>query len=128
MESIEGQYEEIKAENQLLKEQVKQNSKNSSKPLSQDLGKGFKAKEKKEGKKKRGAQPGHEGHERRLYPIAQCQSVKEYYPDRCIQCGAALRGDDREPYRVQIVEIPQVVPQVSEHRFHCLEFEVMNKG
>ena len=60
MESIEQQYEALRAENQLLKEQVKQNSKNSSKPPSQDLGKGFKAKQKQEGKKKPGAQSGHE--------------------------------------------------------------------
>lgn len=119
IEPLEQQYEALKAENQLLKEQVKQNSKNCSKPPSQDVGKGFKPKHKQEGKKKPGAQPGHEGHERWLYPIEQCQSVKDYYPDTCIECGEPLAGEDSEPYRVQIVEIPKVVPQVSEHRFHC---------
>lgn len=120
LERLERQYEELKAENQLLKEQVKQNSQNSSKPPSQDLGKGFKPKEKAPGKKKAGGQPGHEGHERRLYPIEQCQSVKDYYPDTCIDCGEPLTGQDKEPYRVQIVELPKVVPVVSEHRFHAL--------
>lgn len=123
MESIEQQYEALRAENQLLKEQVKQNSKNSSKPPSQDLGKGFKAKQKQEGKKKPGAQPGHEGHERELYPIEQCQSVKDHYPEHCIECGAPLAGSDSQPYRIQIVEIPQLKPQVSEHRFHALRCE-----
>lgn len=119
IEPLERQYEELKAENQLLKEQIKQNSKNSSKPPSQDMGKGFKPKPKQAGKKKPGAQPGHEGHERRLYPIEQCQSIKDYYPDTCIECGEALTGQDSEPYRIQIVELPPVVAQVSEHRFHC---------
>jgi transposase len=119
--ALERQYEELKAENQLLTEQVKQNSKNSSKPPSQDAAKGFKAKTKEKSKKKPGGQPGHEGHERPLYPIEQCQEVKEHYPDCCIECGAGLMGEDSDPYRVQIVEIPKVVPQVSEHRFHCLE-------
>lgn len=120
VEALERQYEELKAENQLLKEQLQINSTNSSKPPSLDVGKGFKAKAKKQGKKKTGGQPGHEGHERRLYPIEQCQWVEEYYPDACIVCGEPLVGKDSEPYRVQIVEIPPVVPQVIEHRFHGL--------
>lgn len=123
MEPLERQYEELKAENQLLKEQLKQNSKNSSKPPSQDLDKGFKTKPKQAGQKKAGAQPGHEGHERPFYGIEQCQSVEDYYPDSCINCGAPLVGIDSEPYRIQTVEIPKVSPQVSEHRFHALECE-----
>ena len=39
IEHLEWQYEALIAENQLLKEQVKQTSKNSSKPPSQDLSK-----------------------------------------------------------------------------------------
>ena len=119
IEQVERQYEELKAENALLREQVKQNSQNSSKPPSQDLSKGFKAKEKKP-KGKRGAQFGHEGHEQKLYPVEQCQQVEDYDPERCIECGAALIGSDPEPYRVQQVEIPPIVPIVHEHRFHAL--------
>jgi transposase len=89
IEQLERQYEEVKSENQLLKEQLQLDSKNSSKPPSQDRGKGFKSKEKSLGKKQRGGQPGHEGHERRLYPIEQCQVVEEHYPETCIECGAA---------------------------------------
>jgi transposase len=121
IEQLEGKYETLKAENQLLKEQVKQTSQNSSKPPSQDNSKGFKAKEKQQGKKKPGGQPGHMGHERALYPVEQCQSVEEHYPDRCIACGEALMGNDSDPYRIQVVEIPVVEPHVSEHRFHSLQ-------
>lgn len=120
IEQLERQYEEVKSENQLLKEQVKQNSKNSSRPPSQDMGKGFKATEKRQGNKKPGAQPGHEGHERPLYSADQCQSVEDHYPSECIYCGEPLAGEDCEPYRIQTVEIPKVVPQVREHRFHAL--------
>lgn len=123
IEQLERQYEEVKSENQLLKEQLQLNSKNSSKPPSQDRGKGFQAKEKQPGKKKPGGQPAHEGHQRRLYPIEQCELVEEHYPDACIVCGESLSGKDREPYRIQIVEIPPVVPQVIEHRFHSLTCE-----
>lgn len=100
IEQLEQQYEELKAENALLREQVQQNSQNSSKPPSQDVSKGFKAKEKKP-KGKRGAQFGHEGHEQKLYPVEQCQQVEDYYPERCIECGTGLQGSDPEPYRVQ---------------------------
>jgi len=36
-------------------------------------------------------------------------------------CGESLEGEDPQPYRHQIVEIPPVVAQVEEHRFHQLE-------
>jgi transposase len=121
VETLERQQEELKAENQLLKEQVKQNSKNSSKPPSQDLGKGIKPKPKETGKRRPGGQPGHEGHERRLYEVEQCDSVQNHYPDRCIECGARLTGEDPQPHRMQVVEIPPLKPQVSEHRFHSRE-------
>jgi transposase len=121
IETLEQQQEALKAENELLKEQVKQNSKNSSKPPSQDIDKGFKPKSKQPGKRKPGAQPGHEGHERGLYPIEQCQSVENHYPERCIECGGRLTGEDPQPYRIQRVEILPVKPEVSEHRFHSRE-------
>ena len=123
IEQLEQQYEELKAENALLREQVKQNSQNSSKPPSQDVSKGFKAKEKKPEGKRRGAQFGHEGHASKLYPVEQCQLIEEHYPERCIECEAVLNGSDPDPYRVQIVEIPPVAPIVQEHRFHALSCE-----
>lgn len=121
MEQLERQYEEVKSENQLLKERVEQNSQNSSKPPSQDQSKGFNVKEKKRDKKKSGGQPGHEGHNRFLYAVEQCQSVEDHYPNECIYCSEPLTGEDREPYRIQNVEIPKVVPEVREHRFHALQ-------
>jgi hypothetical protein len=120
IEQLERQYEELKAENAVLLEQVKRNSKNSSKPPSQDVSSWFKPKEKKAKGKQRGAQFGHEGHEQKLYPVEVCETVEEYYPDCCIECGAVLTGSDPEPYRVQHVDIPPVAPVVREHRFHAL--------
>lgn len=122
IEQLERQYEQLTAENAVLLEQVKRNSKNSSKPPSQDVSKGFK-KEKKAKGKQRGAQFGHEGHEQKLYPVEVCETVEEYYPDCCIECGAVLTGSDPEPYRVQHVDIPPVAPVVREHRFHALTCE-----
>ena len=54
LEGLEQQQEALTAENQLLQEQVKQNSQNSSQPPSQDIGKGFKPKPKGAGSRKPG--------------------------------------------------------------------------
>ncbi len=120
IEQLERQYEALKAANAMLREQIERNSQNSSKPPSQDLRKGFKSQEKKEQGKPRGAQLGHGGHEQKLYPFEACETVEEHYPTRCLNCGAVLQGKDPEPYRVQQVEIPPVLPVVREHRFHAL--------
>jgi len=117
--ALEEKCRELQAENQLLEERINLNSKNSSKSPSQDLNKGFKPKPKEGQKKKAGGQSGHKGHERPMYPIEECQIVQDYYPEECIECGAALSTEVGEVYRVQIVEIPKVLPEVSEHRFHC---------
>ena len=50
-----------------LEEQVQRSSQNSSQPPSQDAPQGFKPKPKEQGKKRRGGQPGHEGHQQELY-------------------------------------------------------------
>lgn len=45
----------------------------------------------------------------------------EYHPLGCWRCGEALHGDDPQPHRVQIVELPEVVPVIHVPRFHQLE-------
>jgi len=117
---LERQYEALKAENAMLREQIERNSQNSSKPPSQDIRKGFKSKEKKEKGKPRGAQFGHGGYEPKFYPLAACETVEEHYPKHCLNCGTVLQGKDPAPYRVQQVELPPVLPVVREHRFHAL--------
>lgn len=121
IEQLEQQYEELKAENARLREQIGRNSQNSSKPPSQDQHKGFQPKTKQDKGKPRGAQFGHIGHEAKLYPSEACETVAEHYPERCINCEALLQGKDPEPYRVQQVEIPPVLAVVREHRFHALD-------
>jgi transposase len=118
IKELEEQIEFLVGEQKLLREQMLRNSKNSSQPPSQDPAKGFKPKEKEKKGKKRGAQPGHQGHERKLYPPEQCQRIENHYPSTCGHCGQALSGEDPQPQRIQIVEIPPRTPVVEEHRFH----------
>ena len=106
---------------QHLEEQLKRNSKNSSQPPSQDGGLGFKPKPKEPSKKRRGGQPGHEGHQQKLYAPEECAAIEEHYPSHCCGCGEVLSGCDAEPQRCQTVEIPPLRPIVVEHRFHALD-------
>jgi transposase len=118
IEALQAEIVLLKAENATLREQVSRNSGNSSQPPSTD--KGFKVSRKGKSGGSRGGQAGHPGHERLLYETADCLEVIEHYPERCPVCGMGLRGADPAPYRHQVVELPPLLPEVVEHRFHAL--------
>lgn len=72
--------------------------------------------------KKRGGQPGHPKHERKLIPVELCHAVHPLKPSCCRGCGSELAGDDPQPLRHQVWEIPQPQPLVTEyvrHRLTC---------
>lgn len=119
--TIERQLVELQAENKLLKEQINRTSNNSSQAPSSDSPKAPKHKPKEKSAKRRGGQPGHEGHSRSLYVVEQCHRITDHYPELCRGCGGELRGEDASPYRHQIIEIPLITPRVEEHRLHQLE-------
>lgn len=105
-----------------LEEQRGRSSRNSSKPPSSDGG-GFQPRS--EGKSKssgrrRGGQKGHPGAGRDLLPSEQCQEVIPHHPRHCRGCGEPLGGEDPEPLRHQVVDIPRIVPFVIEHQLHRL--------
>ena len=116
--ALEQEVAALRAENDQLHEQVRRSSRNSSQPPSQDAPAAPRRPLREPSGKKRGGQPGHERHERSLYPDEQCASVADHRPDRCQACGQALSGDDPRPHRHQVVEVPQVRPRVDEHRLH----------
>jgi transposase len=51
-------------------------------------------------------QPGHEKHERALIPTDQCDDMHPCKPEQCRRCGAKLSGNDPEPLRHQVWEVP----------------------
>jgi transposase len=103
-----------------LRERIGRTSRNSSKPPSTN-GPGFKPPERRKGSgRKRGGQPGHPGNGPELLPIERVDEVVEHHPDACRRCGTLLRGDDPEPLRHQVIEIPPITPIVIEHRLHRL--------
>lgn len=119
--SLVAKVEELEAEIAELKERVGRNSRNSSKPPSSD---GPDVPPKTSGrtksKRKQGGQPGHEGKTRELVPLEQVKESHDIKPEVCRQCGEDLAGEDTEPYRHQVTEIPPAVAEVFEYRLHTL--------
>ena len=113
---------QLEQENAQLRERLRQNSTNSSKPPSSDAPGTARAKKKKKRRRRRpGGQPGHPKHERELVPLESVQQVVELVPERCQQCQHRLKGKDAKPQRHQVVELEPVKAVVTEYRSHRLE-------
>jgi transposase len=104
-----------------LEERVNKNSTNSSKPPSSDPPSVKRRPPTPASGKKRGGQPGHRHHTRALVPPEQLRQVIECKPPECPRCGDELHGDDPEPIRHQVAEVPPVRPVVDEYRLHRLK-------
>jgi transposase len=112
--------DDLKAEINELRERLSQNSTNSSLPPSSDPP-SSKPKPPSESKgRKRGGQPGHQGHARKLMPVEEVDHLVELRPANCQGCGHRLRGDDPQPERHQVSEVPPVKIEVTEYRRHSL--------
>ena len=119
--SLVVRVQELESEVAVLRERVNRNSGNSSQPPSSD-GPEAPRKPRRRAKsgRKRGGQPGHKGTRRKLVPAEQVKESHDVKPEACRRCGQALEGQDPEPYRHQVTEIPPVVAEVTEYRLHTL--------
>lgn len=105
-----------------LERRLGMNSGNSSMPPSSDgPGQAPVQPTKAPSGRKRGGQPGHAKRSRPLIPTAECDRVEHHRPHACPDCGAKLRGDDPQPRRHQVTDLPPVKPVVVEHQVHTLE-------
>jgi transposase len=115
---------ELRAELAALKEAFAKSSRNSSKPPSSD-GPGAKARPKKSRSgRKPGGQPGHKRHERVLVPPEKVHEVVPCIPKQCDGCAGLLHGQDPEPHRHQVFELPPVEPIVTEYQQHALSCDL----
>jgi transposase len=105
-----------------LEARLNQNSTNSSKPPSSDppAVKVERRPPAPPSGRKRGGQPGHKRHTRALVPPEHLHATFEVKPTHCGCCGTSLQGDDPDPLRHQVAEIPPVRPDVDEYRLHRL--------
>jgi transposase len=103
-----------------LEARLEQNSSNSGKPPSSDppADRSERRKPKPTGKP-RGGQPGHKGHKRELVPPEQVTATIDHFPAACEACDRALpQKPCAEPLRHQVVDVPAIKPDVTEHRLH----------
>jgi transposase len=117
---LEQQVQDLTQQVHELKARLDQNSTNSSKPPSTDPI-GVKRKPPAPpSKKRRGGQKGHPRKLRALVPPERIASITECKPTECRRCGHALSGEDAEPLRHQVAELPPIEPEVHEYRLHRL--------
>lgn len=127
IEAIVQHYErriaELEAEVAALRGELARQDKtpqNSSLPPSTQHPHAKPAKPKSKSNKKRGGQPGHAKHERPLIPTEECDEVVPLKPAECRRCGTKLSGNDPEPWRHQVYELPEIQPIVTEYQQHRL--------
>lgn len=104
-----------------LEARLAQNSTNSSQPPSSD-GPGVVREPKKPTGKKRGGQPGHKGHHRQVLPPQRVDEVLVHRAEACCHCGYGLADAEeaKAAHAHQVVELPPIRAQVTEHRMTCL--------
>lgn len=128
---LQKQVVELQMEIERLQEQAGKNSQNSSKPPSSDPP-GMKPRPPRDKKgRKAGGQPGHRGRGRKHKPLECVDQVIIQKPTECKECGTLLMGEDAQPRRHQIVELPRVKPEVIEYQLHtltCLACGCKNKA
>jgi transposase len=100
-----------------LEARLGQTSANSSKPPSSDPPHAKPAPPKAPSGRQKGGQP---GHPKRTRPDLPPDTVVELRTEICDRCSHPLVGDDPEPLRHQVVEVPPVRPHVTEYRRHRL--------
>jgi transposase len=111
---LETIVERLQATVQPLTERVQQDSRTSSRPPSRDPPWAIGKRPRREPSGRRpGGQPGHEGHTRALVPIEQVDVVIPVKPERCSRCQPRLHGEEGQPQRHQVTEIPPVRPIVT---------------
>jgi len=114
---------QLKQKIEELEERLNKNSQNSSLPPSKN---GFGAKQERKVKAKRKPlklKTPRKKQERKLYELEECAEVHEEKPITCKGCGYGLAGEDPQPERHQIVDLPVIKPLVIEYRLHELECE-----
>jgi len=119
--ALESRVAALEATVQQLREQVQQTSRTSSRPPSSDPPQALGKRPRREPTGRRpGGQPGHEGQARALVPVEEVDVVVPVKPERCHHCQHPLQGEDPQPQRHQVTEIPPMKPVVTEYQLHRL--------
>jgi transposase len=119
--ALEARVAALEATVERLLERGQQDSRNSSRPPSSDPPQviGQRSRRRPSGRK-RGGQPGHQGQTRALIPTEDVDTVVPVKPRQCHRCQHPLQGEDPQPQRHQVTELPPVQPVVTEYQLHRL--------
>jgi transposase len=119
--ALEARVATLAATVQQLQERLQQDSRNSSRPPSSDPPHALKPRPRRGASgRKRGGQLGHPGQTRALVPIEEVETVVPVKPPQCARCQHPLQGDDPQPYRHQVTELPPITPVVTAYQLHRL--------
>jgi Transposase IS66 family/Family of unknown function (DUF6444) len=103
---LRAEITQLKATVEELAQRLGRNSYNSSQPPSADPPQTSKRSRRDPSGRRPGGQPGHEGHTRALVPVEEVEVVMTVKPERCRRCQHRLGGEDAQPKRHQVTEIP----------------------
>lgn len=121
--SLQAQVATLQAQVAEFQAQARQHSGNSSRPPSADPPSAPPRPRREPSSRKRGAQPGHQRHQRPLLMASEVDEIVDHHPSRCSACQAELPAglpDVTEPVRQQVWDLPTVKPVVTEHRYHTV--------
>lgn len=118
---------QLRQENHRLKMRVEelerrlgQNSHNSSKPPSSDSPSAPPRAPRVPSGRRPGGQPGHQRNQRDLLPPERVHKTIPVKPEHCKGCGNPLFGEDPNPQRHQVTDLPPIEPIVTEYQIHAL--------
>jgi transposase len=114
---LRAKVQEPQRQVQDLHQRLNQNSSNSSRPPSTDPPSVKRRPPRSPSGRRPGGQPGHQRQHRPLLPPDHTEVLK---PTECRRCGHALTGEDPQPLRHQVIELPPIRPAVTEYRLHRL--------
>jgi transposase len=117
--ALEARVAALEATVQELLERLRQDSRTSSRPPSSDPPQRQRPRRQPSGRRP-GGQPGHPGQTRRLVPGDEVDVVVPLKPAQCARCQQPLTGDDPQPQRHQVLELPPRRPEVTEYQLHQL--------
>jgi transposase len=117
VEQLMERVSQLEAKIERLEARLRQNSSNSNQPPSADSTVERTSRPQRPSSGQRpGGQLGHEAHLRALLPDEQVTRRERRDPQRCRHCSASLaRAEALQPLRHQVIEIPRIVPDVTEY-------------
>jgi transposase len=119
--ALEARVAALEATVQRLLERLRMDSQNSSQPPSSDPPTTRSPRQRRTvSGRKPGGQPGHHGQTRALLPLEDMAAVLPVKPTHCARCQHPLDGEDGQPQRHQVTDLPPVQPVVTEYQLHSL--------